>query len=134
VKPDSGAAMELTRHGLNIGLERSGEQFYLSLKVSGKLTHEDYQSMTPMLEAALAEITSPKVNAFIDAVDLEGWEPRAVWDDFKLALKHGNEFEKIAIYGYKKWQSVAARLSSWFISGEVKFFDDPKQALQWLNQ
>ncbi|MED5509735.1 MAG: STAS/SEC14 domain-containing protein [Pseudomonadota bacterium] len=126
--------MELTRHGLNIGLERSGEQFYLSLKVSGKLTHEDYQSMTPMLEAALAEITSPKVNAFIDAVDLEGWEPRAVWDDFKLALKHGNEFEKIAIYGYKKWQSVAARLSSWFISGEVKFFDDPKQALQWLNQ
>ena len=126
--------MELTRHGLNIGLERSGEQFYLSLKVSGKLTHEDYQSMTPMLEAALAEITSPKVNAFIDAVDLEGWESRAVWDDFKLALKHGNEFEKIAIYGYKKWQSVAARLSSWFISGEVKFFDDPKQALQWLNQ
>ncbi|MBD3634930.1 MAG: STAS/SEC14 domain-containing protein [Methylophaga sp.] len=126
--------MELTRHGLNIGLERSGEQFYLSLKVSGKLTHEDYQSMTPMLEAALTEITSPKVNAFIDAVDLEGWEPRAVWDDFKLALKHGNEFEKIAIYGYKKWQSVAARLSSWFISGEVKFFDDPKQALQWLNQ
>lgn len=126
--------MELTRHGLNIGLERSGEQFYLSLKVSGKLSHEDYQSMTPMLEAALAEITSPKVNAFIDAVDLEGWEPRAVWDDFKLALKHGNEFEKIAIYGYKKWQSVAARLSSWFISGEVKFFDDPKQALQWLNQ
>lgn len=126
--------MELTRHGLNIGLERSGEQFYLSLRVSGKLTHEDYQSMTPMLEAALAEIASPKVNAFIDAVDLEGWEPRAVWDDFKLALKHGNEFEKIAIYGYKKWQSVAARLSSWFISGEVKFFDDPKQALQWLNQ
>lgn len=126
--------MELTRHGLNIGLERSGEQFYLSLKVRGKLTHEDYQSMTPMLEAALAEITSPKVNAFIDAVDLEGWESRAVWDDFKLALKHGNEFEKIAIYGYKKWQSVAARLSSWFISGEVKFFDDPKQALQWLNQ
>ncbi|MCX4192884.1 STAS/SEC14 domain-containing protein [Methylophaga sp. OBS1] len=126
--------MELTRHGLNIGLERSGDQFYLSLKVSGKLTHEDYQSMTPMLEAALAEITSPKVNAFIDAVELEGWEPRAVWDDFKLALKHGNEFEKIAIYGYKKWQSVAARLSSWFISGEVKFFDDPKQALQWLNQ
>jgi hypothetical protein len=134
VEPDSGAAMELTRHGLNIGLERSGEQFYLSLKVRGKLTHEDYQSMTPMLEAALAEITSPKVNAFIDAVDLEGWESRAVWDDFKLALKHGNEFEKIAIYGYKKWQSVAARLSSWFISGEVKFFDDPKQALQWLNQ
>lgn len=125
--------MELTRHGLSIGLERSGEQFYLFLKVSGKLTHEDYQSMTPMLEAALAQITSPKVNAFIDAVELEGWEPRAAWDDFKLGLKHGNEFDKVAIYGYKKWQSVAAKLGSWFISGELKFFDDPKQALQWLN-
>ncbi len=126
--------MELKKHGLNIGIERCGEQFYLFLKVSGKLTHEDYQSMTPMLEAALAEIRSPRVNAFIDAVELEGWEPRAAWDDFKLGLKHGNEFDRVAIYGYKKWQSVAAKLASWFISGEVKFFDDPKQALQWLNQ
>lgn len=126
--------MELTRQGLYIGLERSGEQFYLSIKVSGKLSHEDYQSMTPMLDAALAEITAPRVNAFIDAVELEGWEARAAWDDFKLALKHGNEFDKVAIYGYKKWQAVTAKLSSWFISGEVKFFEDPKQALQWLNQ
>ncbi|MTI64481.1 STAS/SEC14 domain-containing protein [Methylophaga sp.] len=126
--------MELKRHGLSIGLEHSGEKFFLSLKVSGKLTHEDYQSMMPMLDAALAEIRAPKVNAFIDAVELEGWEARAVWDDFRLALKHGNEFEKVAIYGYKKWQAVIARLSSWFISGEIRFFDDPKSALQWLNQ
>lgn len=126
--------MELKRHGLSIGLERSGEKFFLSLKVSGKLTHEDYESMMPMLDAALANIKTPKVNAFIDAVELEGWEARAVWDDFKLGLKHGNEFDKIAIYGYKKWQALAARLSSWFISGEVKFFEDPKAALQWLNQ
>lgn len=126
--------MDLSRHGLSIGLARSGEQFYLYLKVSGKLTHDDYLSISPMLDAALAEIRTPRVNAFIDAVELEGWEARAAWDDFKLGLKHGNEFDKIAIYGYRRWQAVAAKLTGWFISGEVKFFEDPKQALQWLNQ
>lgn len=59
---------------------------------------------------------------------------RAAWDDFKLGLKHGNEFDKIAIYGNKKWQEYLSKIASWFISGDVKFFEDANEALEWLQQ
>jgi hypothetical protein len=28
---------------------------------------------------------------------------------------HGNEFDKIAISGHKKWQETAANLGAWFV-------------------
>ena len=86
-----------------------------------------------MLESALAEVKQPKIKALIDATELEGWEVRAAWDDLKLGLKHGNEFERIAIYGNKKWQEIGAKVGSWFISGEVKYFESKEEAVDWLS-
>jgi hypothetical protein len=126
--------MNLTRHGLLIGIERIGNEFFLSLKAVGKLTHKDYEKINPMLDSALEGIKDPKVKVFIDGSELEGWELRAAWDDFKLGLKHGGEFDKIAIFGNKKWQEYASKLASWFISGDVEFFDDPGKALAWLQE
>ena len=125
--------MKLQRHGVYIGIERTGSDFFLSLKARGKLTHDDYLTITPMIDSALAEVSTPKVRVFIDGTDLEGWEPRAAWDDLKLGLKHGNEFEKIAIYGNKKWQELAAKVANWFMTGETKYFEDESEAITWLN-
>lgn len=126
--------MEIETHGLHVGIERHDNQFFLSLKAKGKLTHEDYQAMTPMIDSALKSVDNPEVDALIDGTELEGWEARAAWDDLKLGLKHGNKFRKIAIYGNKDWQQTIAKIGNWFTSGEVKFFKDIKQALNWLNQ
>lgn len=68
------------------------------------------------------------------ALNLRAGKPGPAWDDFKLGLKHNNHFRKIAIYGNKGWQKMAARVGGWFISGEVKFFEDPEQAIAWLQQ
>ena len=122
------------RHGLSVGIERANNHFFMSLKASGKLTHEDYEIITPMIDSALNSVTEPKINALVDGTELEGWELRAAWDDFKIGLKHGNEFEKIAIFGNKKWQEVLSKIGSWFISGEVKYFDNAEDALFWLNE
>jgi len=126
--------MIIRRHGLSIGIERTGENFFLSIKAQGKLTHRDYEKMTPMIDSALAEVKQPKVKMFIDGTELEGWETRAAWDDLKIGLKHGNEFEKIAIYGNKKWQEMSAKIGRWFLSGEVKYFEDENEAITWLNE
>ena len=126
--------MNIVRHGLSIGIERTGNHFFLTLKASGKLTHEDYEIITPMIASALATVKTPKVDALIDGTELEGWEIRAAWDDFKIGLKHGNEFEKIAIYGNKNWQETLAKMGSWFISGEIKYFENISEALDWLDQ
>ncbi len=126
--------MNVKRHGLSIGIERIDNAFFLSLKAIGKLTHEDYETIVPMLDSALEGIKDPRINALIDGTELEGWELRAAWDDFKLGLKHGSEFEKIAIVGNKKWQEYTAKMGSWFISGEVKYFETEPDALDWLQE
>jgi hypothetical protein len=84
--------MQYTRHGLSIGVERTGEVLFLSLKAQGKLTHEDYEIITPIIDSALAEVKEQQVKVLFDGTELEGWEARAAWDDFKIGLKHGNEF------------------------------------------
>jgi len=126
--------MTSQRHGLSIGIERVQNNFFLSLKAIGKLTHQDYQIITPMIDAALREVDSPKVKAVFDVTEMQGWELRAAWDDFKLGLKHGSEFEKIAIYGNKHWQEIISKIGSWFISGEVEYFESYQQAIDWLNK
>ncbi|MFT6897388.1 MAG: hypothetical protein ACJA13_001794 [Paraglaciecola sp.] len=126
--------MSMTKHGLSIGIERVDNQFFLTLKAVGKLTHEDYLIITPMLDSALGEVKEPNVKALIDCTELQGWELRAAWDDLKLGLKHGNEFKKVAIYGNKGWQEITAKVGTWFISGEVEYFTEKQKALDWLIQ
>ena len=126
--------MNTIKHGLSIGIERIGDDFFLSLKATGKLTHEDYLKINPMIDSALEGVDDPEIKAFIDGSELEGWELRAAWDDFQLGLKHDNKFSKIAIFGNKKWQEYTAKIGSWFISGEVKYFEDSQQALAWLQE
>ncbi len=123
----------IKRHGISIGIERVDDRFFLTLKAVGTLTHEDYTIITPMLDNALKGVKEPKIRAYIDASELEGWQLRAMWDDFKLGLKHNNEFEKVAVYGNKTWQEYASKIGNWFIAGEMQFFDDSSQAIEWLK-
>ena len=126
--------MKNLRHGVSIGLERTGSRFFLVIKAVGKLTHDDYQIMTPLLDSALRSVKQAKVNMLFDASELEGWELRAAWDDFKLGLKHGSEFVKIAIYGNKNWLEKSARVGNWFISGELQYYQNIDNALAWLDE
>ena len=126
--------MNMTRHGLSIGIERIGNDFFLSLKAVGKLTHADYEIINPMIDSALVGIKSPRIKVLVDGSELEGWELRAAWDDFKLGLKHGGEFDKIAIFGNKKWLEYSAKIGSWFISGDVQYFEDLNEALAWIQE
>ena len=122
------------RHSLSIGVETSGELVLITLTAVGRLTHQDYQTITPMIESALAAVKHPRVRMLVDGREWEGWEPRAAWDDLKLGLSRGNDFEKIAIIGNKSWQELSAKVGSWFIAGDMRYFTDYKAALPWLNE
>lgn len=126
--------MQTYKHGLTIGIQRIDNQFFLTLKAIGTLTHDDYERIIPMLDSALKEVKEPKIRAFFDCSELEGWELRAAWDDFKIGLKHGNEFEKIAILNAKNWIQFSTKIASWFVDGEIKYFENEKEAFEWLNK
>nr|WP_136250851.1 STAS/SEC14 domain-containing protein [Ningiella ruwaisensis] len=120
-------------HGLSIGIQRIDETAFLYLKAVGKLSHEDYKTITPLLDSALSGVGLVKMNVFFDASEFQGWELRAAWDDLKLGLKHDIEFEKIAILGNSKWLEYASKISGWFVSGEVKYFEDADSAHSWIT-
>lgn len=126
--------MTIVKHGLNLGIERIDSQFYLTIKAIGTLTHEDYQVITPLVDSALEKVHQPKINALVDITELKGWEMQAAWDDFKFGLKHGSEFEKIALVGNESWQEWAAKIGTWFIAGEMKFFEQINEALIWIQE
>ncbi|MGV6852843.1 MAG: STAS/SEC14 domain-containing protein, partial [bacterium] len=120
--------MTQKQHGISIGIERIDSSFLMNMKAWGKLTHQDYQVITPVIDSATRGISDPKVKVFFDLSEMQGWELRAAWDDFKIGLKHGSEFVKIALYGHKKWQEYAAKVGTWFTAGQIKFFEDKNDA------
>lgn len=122
----------MKQHGLSLGMVRHNEQLFVTFKAVGTLTHSDYALMTPMLNSALNGIEQAQISMLADITEFDGWELRAAWDDFKLGMTLGRRFDKIAIVGHQRWQALAARLASWFISGEVKSFADTDSALAWL--
>lgn len=123
----------MQRHGIAIGVERANNQVMMTLTLTGKLTHQDYELITPMLEQALSGVAESSVRMLVDASQFHGWELAAVWDDFKFGVKHHRDFGKIAVFGKPNWPQWVASISSWFISGEVKFFEDEIDALTWLH-
>ena len=125
--------MSVTEHGLYFGIIRFANNFYMNIKITGKLTHADYEIMVPMLETAIKDVKDPKINTIVDMRNFEGWELRAAWDDLKLGVKHNRKFARIALVGNKNWEKVAAKVSNWFISGESRYFEDIEEALVWLE-
>ncbi|MCV6627038.1 MAG: STAS/SEC14 domain-containing protein [Cellvibrionaceae bacterium] len=126
--------MAVENHGLSVGIERINQRLFCTIKAVGKLTHEDYEVIVPLLEGALAGLEHPQLDILVDASELDGWELRAAWDDLKLGFKHGKEFRKIAIFGLSTLSELTARLGSWFIAGQIKAFDGKLQAIAWLEQ
>ncbi|KUJ72556.1 STAS/SEC14 domain-containing protein [Thiomicrospira sp. WB1] len=125
--------MPIEKHGVSLGIQRTGSQFFLRLAAVGQLTHEDYEMITPMIESALDGVKEAKMNVLADLTEMEGWDLHAAWDDFRLGMKHRQAFEKIAILGHKKWQAYAAKVGNWFVAGDVEYFEDEAAALAWLQ-
>ena len=121
-------------HGLSVAIHRVNHTDLVWLKATGLLSHADYQVLTPMLESAMESAPDSKIKLLFDATEFDGWELRAAWDDFKLGMKHGSEFEKIAILSRGIfWHKLAAKVGNWFVGGEVKYFEVEQEALDWLK-
>jgi hypothetical protein len=125
--------MNTERHGITVGIECINSQSILVFKVTGKLTHSDYQTITPVLDSTLQAVDPENIKMLVDITEFSGWELRAAWDDFELGLKLGLNLEKVAIFGDKNWQELASKVGGWFISGEMRSFGDYQSAVEWLT-
>lgn len=121
-------------HGIHLEVERLDDLVFMELKAVGTLTHADYEKITPLIENAIEGIENPIVNVYMDGTEFEGWDLHAAWDDLKLGLRLGRKFNKIAIYGNQHWQEIMSKVGNWFVSGEVRYFEDSLEAISWLRE
>lgn len=104
----------------------------LHVRLNGKLTDADYQQFVPELEKLIERHGSLRL--LVEMTDFHGWNAGALWDDFKVYLKHGNEIGRIAIVGEKSWQEWMTRVSKPFLHSDVRYFDHDHagEARQWV--
>ena len=99
----------------------TGSPKMVGLKLSGKLHDEDYKRFVPMIESILT--AEGKVRLFVQFEEFQGWDMHAAWDDFKFALKHYSDFERIVMVGDRRWEKWMASVCKPFTKAKVKYFD-----------
>ncbi len=104
----------------------------IALKVDGKITKNDYDKITPLIDKTVDEYG--KIKLYIEIESIEGIEPSAFKEDVKTYLKHFKDINKIAVVGKTKWEKLWSGLANPFTSGEIKYFDHDKimEAQQWI--
>ncbi len=110
------------------------EDHLFAFRITGKLTHDDYQRFLPTLEELIEEYG--KISLLIELENFHGWELEAALDDYRFGKEHEQDFERIAIVGDKDWMRWLVKLAQPFIEGEVRFFehDQIQEAWDWLRK
>ena len=105
----------------------------LDVRVSGKLSKEDYAEFIPELDRLV--IRHGKVRILMEMDDFHGWNAGAAWEELKADVKHYSDVERVAMVGDKKWQEDLVRLASHFTGAEVRYFDRAElmQARAWVE-
>ncbi len=106
----------------------------LEVKVSGKLSKEDYERFEPAVEKLISD--SGKIKILFVMHDFHGWELGAVWEDIKFATTHCRDIEKLAMVGEKTWEKWMAAICKPFTMSTIKYFDAAEEdaARTWLAE
>ena len=124
----------IKENGISVGITRVDKFFFVKVKLVGTITYNDYENMVPMLKYTVQNSVNPKVKVFIDATEFNGWELRAAWDDFRYSMEFKELITKVAYVGTKTWEEYGVKIGSWFIDGDIKFFNSTEDAYDWLNK
>ena len=105
----------------------------LVLKMSGKLTKEDYRQFVPQVERLIKQ--HGKLRILCEMHDFHGWTAGALWEDIKFDLKHFTHIERLAIMGDKAWEHGMAVFCKPFTTAKIRYFDVSKaeEAREWIH-
>src|SRR4051812_13342054 len=98
----------------------------LRIRLSGKLTKEDYQRFVPEIERLIKE--NGKLRMLVELRDFHGWDMMALWQDIKFDMKHFKDIERLALVGDSKWEQGMANFCKPFTTAQVRYFDESKLA------
>lgn len=104
----------------------------LGFAVAGDVTAEDYQVLTPAVQAAVA--THGTVRLLLDLTAFH-WEKAEAWAaDLRFGEQFRHAIDRMAIVGDRAWERWLTRLAEPFYAQQATFFTDPEEAWTWLEQ
>ena len=104
-----------------------------AVRVSGRVTHEDYQAFLPELDKLIED--NDTISLFVELDQFEGADFAALKDDFNFGMSHQEKFKKIAVVGDKLWERWGVAISQPFVKAKMKYFakGDAYDAWDWLR-
>ncbi len=105
---------------------------FITVRVSGKLTKEDYAHFVPEVERLVQQ--RGKLRILFEMHDFHGWNAGALWEDVKFDVKHFNDIERLAMLGETRWQAGMSTFCKPFTTAKIKYFtqDEIDAARAWL--
>lgn len=103
----------------------------VSVSVMGEFTLADYKDFEQHVLYNLQ--FQGGVNLLLDLCDMVRYTLDVVWEELKFSRDHRYDFRKIAVVTTDEWMVWIAWLNRLIVDGEVRVFDDPGLALEWLQ-
>lgn len=112
-------------------LDRS-EKSVVGVRISGRVTEEDYERILPELERKIAEHGEIAILCRFDA--WSGIEPEAIWRDLRFYSMHFQNVRRFAVVQDRPWQGTMARVVGPLTGAETRVFevDEEDDAWKWL--
>ena len=117
-----------------VEIHEEGEGKIFTIKLSGKLTKQDYEHFVPETERCIKQ--HGKLRMLVQMHDFHGWDMGALWEDIKFDVKHFRDIERLAFVGEKKWEAGMATFCKPFTHAKVRYFDVAQydEAVTWLRE
>lgn len=109
-------------------LERSADSV-VGLRVSGRITEEDYDRILPELKRVIQEHGEVDILCRFDG--FKGVEPGAVWKDLKFYAGHVRDLRRCAILKEQEWQGTLSMLFGPLSGIETRVFEQPEEDAAW---
>jgi len=102
------------------------------VRVTGKLSKEDYELFVPEIERLIDRFG--KIRVLFEMLDFHGWEAGALWADIKFDAKHFRDIERLALVGDAKWEKGMSVFCKPFTTAKVQYFDlaQSEEAYRWV--
>ncbi len=119
---------------MSVFVELDSDSMILNVRVSDKLTKDDYATFAPQLEKYVEQHGPLRV--LLQTDDFHGWEASALWEDIKFNVRHFNDIERLAIVGEKKWEKGMATFCKPFTTASIRYFppDQLEEARNWVAE
>jgi hypothetical protein len=116
---------------MSVELHEEAAGKVLGIKLTGKLTKEDYEKFVPEVDRLVKE--QGKLRLLVELHDFHGWTAGALWEDLKFDFHHSRDIERLAIVGENAWEQGMASFCKPFTSANIRYFDKSKadEARTW---